>query len=211
MIENKVKEFFLPYGVKSDGTGLFKEKVVVVRENLDPIAVLVGVLADELINRTDSAPGNLRVNVDNFREYDDTNPQFGSITDFCAAASWFAEEKLGLKLSDAMTGLEKMVTLAANERELRYKGAFLKRRASGEQLGNLSFDIERAAADLTRMYGRVLVLRDYVDGKLETTPRGEEMTPMPYTRRQSKEPTAYEASVQLRLDKIRGEILKRLQ
>lgn len=168
-------------------------------------------MADELINGTDSVPGDLRLYPRNFREYDESNPQFGSVTDFCVAAEQFAEETFCLKLSDALADLEGAVAQAANERELRYKKAFEERKASAKQLGNLSYDIGCAADHLTRMYGGVLVLRDYVDGKLEATPREERTTPMSYPKRLCEGPTAYEVSVRLRLKEVRDGILKRLQ
>lgn len=204
------KRFYLPVGVRSDAIGFFEEEVIVVRKELDPKAVLVRVLVDKIINGSGSVPGDLRINPGNFREYDDYNPGFGSVTDFFVAAEEFSRDKLGLELSTVLEDLERAVRLAANERESRYKKDFEEVRASGELLGNLPIDIERAAADLTRMYGSVLVLRDYVESKLEATPRGERMAPMPYTSRLSKEPTAYEASVQRRLDEIRGVIRERL-
>ncbi|OGD70469.1 hypothetical protein A3A84_01170 [Candidatus Collierbacteria bacterium RIFCSPLOWO2_01_FULL_50_23] len=202
------EQFFLPAGVRLDGAGFYKEKVVVSKERLDSKEVLVGVLADEIVNGTDSVPGDFRVNPGRFREYDDVNPQFGSVTDFCIAAARFVES-YGLTLSEVMADLEEAVRLAAVENESGYQTAFRKRAESGEQLRNLPNDIEHAVINLTRMYGKVLVLKDYVDGRLQATPRGGVMGLTSYTSRQHKEPTAYELSVQARLDEIRAKIVKR--
>lgn len=146
--------FRLPQGVQQDQNGLYREKVIVQRDKVNPADAVVDVMSNWMFN--DFSPGYMRIQLDYFKENTDAQQIGHGLHDLCQAAQEFAQS-LGVDLASVRTALRQKI-----EKRVETYQANQVREKSHVPVDDLNYITRVSATALTRLS----VLEDFLDGKI---------------------------------------------